>query len=76
MVVQGDLMDAITTLPGVENTAFVSQTGTELRVNVVYAGGQPLQFALAGKLRDKPAFAHMQGQADGAAVLLCLGPCQ
>lgn len=76
MAVQGDLMDAITTLPGVENTAFVSQTGTELRVNVVYAGAQPLQFALAGKLRGKPAFAHMQGQADGAAVLLCLGPCQ
>jgi hypothetical protein len=76
MGMQADLMDALAQVPGVENPAFVSQSATELRVNVTYAGAQPLQFAIYQKLRAHPAFAAMQATADGRSIVLCLAACQ
>jgi hypothetical protein len=75
MAMQADLMDALSTLPGASNPAFVSSSATELRINVTYAGATPLQFAVFQKLRDKPAFAQMQASSDGRSVLLCLQGC-
>ncbi|WCT80249.1 hypothetical protein [Novosphingobium humi] len=75
MAMQADLMDALGSLPGVSNPAFVSSNATELQVNVTYAGAAPLQFALYQKLRDKPAFAGMQVSAEGRSVLLCIQEC-
>lgn len=76
MNAQTYLLQTVATLPGVQNSAFVSQSGTQLQINVTYAGAMPLQFALAGKLRENPAFANLSANADGASVLLCVGPCQ
>jgi len=75
MGMQADLMDALSTLAGASNPAFVSSSDTELQINVTYAGAMPLQFALFQKLRDKPAFAGMQASAEGRSILLCLQAC-
>ena len=76
MAMQADLMDALTAIPGVQGSNFVSQSPSELRVNVGYAGTQPLQFAIFQKLRDKPAFAAMRPTAEGASIMLCIAICQ
>lgn len=75
MGMQSDLMEVLSTLPGADSPAFVSASGTELRVNVTYAGAMPLQFAIYQKLRDKPAFAGLQANAEGRSVVLCLQVC-
>jgi hypothetical protein len=52
----------VATLPGVQNSAFVSQNATQLQVNVTYAGAMPLQFALAAscaKIPPSPIFRPM-----------------
>ena len=76
MSMQADLMDALSTVAGVESPAFVSQTTTELRVNVNYAGSQPLQLAIFQKLRAKPEYAGMQASVEGRSILLCLSGCR
>ena len=75
MGMQADVMDALATLPGASNPAFVSSSETELQINVTYAGAMPLQFALFQKLRAKPAFSGMQASAEGRSILLCLQAC-
>ena len=75
MAMQADIMDALSTTPGVQGQSFVSQSGKEMRFLVKYAGGLPLQLALYQKLRSKPGFGAMVSTAQGRSVLLCLSGC-
>jgi len=75
MAMQADIMDALQATQGVQSQNFVSQSPTEIRLTVRYAGGTPLQFALYQKLRNLPAYAGLQATAEGRGILLCVGPC-
>lgn len=72
---QADILDALQTTPGVESENFVSQTPTDLRFTVRYAGNAPLQMALYMKLRSQPAYAGMTANADGRSILMCISAC-
>ena len=75
MNLQQDLLDAIAATQGADLQEFVSSNAQELRVTVRYAGAMPLQFALFGQLRRKPAFAAMQSNVQGRAITMCLSAC-
>ncbi|GAA4019335.1 hypothetical protein GCM10022280_18940 [Sphingomonas swuensis] len=75
MAMQADLLDALQSTPGVQSQGFISQSGTEMRFAVRYAGSVPLQLALFQKLRSNPQFAKMQSTVQGRSVLLCLSGC-
>lgn len=75
MAMQADIMDALQATQGVQSQNFVSQSPTEIRLTVRYAGSMPLQFALYQKLRNVPAYSGLQVTAEGRGILLCIGSC-
>ena len=75
MATQSDLLDALQATQGVISQSFVSQSATELRLNVQYSGAMPLQNAVYRALRGHPGFADMQASAEGRSILLCIGVC-
>jgi len=75
MGVQADLLDALATLPGVETSAFLSQSAGQMDLQVRYAGAMPLHLALHQRLRSNPAFAGLEAQSGRQQVTLCLSGC-
>lgn len=75
MADQADLLDALSSTPGVENNVFLGQQGSQLSFQVRYGGTLPLQLALYQKLRANPAFAQMKATAVGQSITLCLSAC-
>jgi hypothetical protein len=75
MAVQADLLDALSSLPGVESQAFLGQTASQIDIQVRYGGTTPLHLALYQRLRSNPVFSGMETQTGRQQVTLCLSGC-
>ena len=75
MAVQADLLDALSTVPGVQSQAFLGQSASQMDLQVRYAGAMPLHLALYQKLRSNPSFAAMKTEANAQQITLCLSGC-
>jgi hypothetical protein len=75
LMVHAQFSAALKTLPGVESSVERISNAQELQYVVSYKGSDSIPVALATALAPSPAFASLDGQADGEQITMCLGRC-
>jgi hypothetical protein len=75
MAAQADFLDAVASLPGVQNQVFLNQTSTQMEIQIRYSGSEPLHLALFRRLRNSPAFADMVTETVPGRLSICLSGC-